>query len=270
MSAPILVTGGTGTLGTLVVQRLRDLGHEVRVLSRSEHEAADRADGVTFVVGDLMTGDGVDAAVDGVDTVLHLAGTMHGDGEKAERLVRAAGASGVKHVVYVSVVGADRMPIVSRVDRAMFGYFDSKLAGERAIAESGIAWTILRATQFHELVVMMVGGMSKLPVVPVPSVRVQPVAADEVAARLVELALSAPAGLVDDIAGPDVYTLKQLVRSYLGAVGRHRLTAPIRLPGKAARAYREGANLSPDHAVGKRTWPDFLREHVSAGGTWPC
>src|SRR4051794_39583024 len=109
MSAPILVTGGTGTLGTLVVQRLRDVGQEVRVLSRSEREVAD---GVTFVVGDLMTGEGVEAAVDGVDTILHLAGTMHGDGEKAETLVRAAAVAGVRHIVYVSVVGADRMPIV--------------------------------------------------------------------------------------------------------------------------------------------------------------
>jgi uncharacterized protein YbjT (DUF2867 family) len=264
MSAPILVTGGTGTLGTLVVHRLRDVGHEVRVLSRSERAAAD---GVTFVVGDLMTGEGVETAVEGIETILHLAGTMHGDGEKAETLVRAAAAAGVKHVVYVSVVGADRMPIVSRVDRTMFGYFESKRAGERAIAESGIAWTTLRATQFHELVLVMVGGMSKLPVVPVPSVRVQPVAADEVAARLVELALSAPAGLVDDIAGPEVFTLKELVRSYLGGVGKHRLTVPVRLPGKAARAYRAGANLSPGHAVGKRTWEDLLRERISAGGS---
>jgi uncharacterized protein YbjT (DUF2867 family) len=267
MTAPILVTGGTGTLGSLVVRRLRDVGHDVRVLSRSDPATSDRADGVSVAVGDLRTGEGVDAAVAGVNTILHLAGTMHGDGEKAETLVRAAAAAGAKHVVYVSVVGADRIPIVSRVDRAMFGYFESKLAGERAVAESGIPWTTLRATQFHDLVLMTVVGMSKLPVVPVPSVRVQPVDADEVAARLVELALGAPAGLVDDIAGPDVYPLRQLVRSYLAAVGKHRLTVSIRLPGRAARAYRAGANLSPNHAVGKRTWQEFLRACIPAGGS---
>jgi uncharacterized protein YbjT (DUF2867 family) len=261
MSAPILVTGGTGTLGTHVVRRLRDVGHDVRVLSRSDREAAD---GVTYVVGDLMTGEGVERAVDGVETIVHCAGTMKGDGEKAQTLVRAAAAAGARHVVYISVVGADRMPIVSGVDRAMFEYFESKLAGERAVAESGIAWTTLRAAQFHDLVLMMVQGMSKLPIVPVPTVRVQPVDSDEVAARLVEVALGAPAGLVDDFAGPEIYTLKHLVRSYLAAAGKHRPTVSVRLPGKAARAYREGANLSPDHAVGKRTWEDFLRERVPA------
>jgi uncharacterized protein YbjT (DUF2867 family) len=238
MSSPILVTGGTGNLGSLVVHRLRGAGREVRVLSRT---APEPADGVTFVAGDLMTGEGVDAAVAG-----------------------AARAAGVKHIVYISVVGVDRVKVVTRVDHAMLEYFASKLDGERAIAESGIPWTTLRATQFHDLVLTMASGLSKLPVVPVPTVRVQPIDADEVAARLVELALGPPSGLVDDIAGPHVYTLKQLVRSYLRAAGKHRLTMPVRLPGKAARAYRAGGNLSPAHAVGKRTWEDFLDDRVAA------
>jgi uncharacterized protein YbjT (DUF2867 family) len=259
MSSPILVTGGTGNLGSLVVHRLRGAGHDVRVLSRTAREPAD---GVAYVAGDLMTGEGVESAVAGVETVVHCAGTMKDDGQKARTLVGAARAAGVKHIVYISVVGVDRIKVVSRVDRAMFEYFASKLDGERAIAESGIRWTTLRATQFHDLVLMMAAGLSKLPVVPVPSLRVQPVDADEVAERLVELALGAPSGLVDDIGGPQVYTLKELVRSYLRAARKHRLTVPVRLPGTAARAYRAGANLSLEHAVGKRTWEDFLDERL--------
>jgi uncharacterized protein YbjT (DUF2867 family) len=104
-----------------------------------------------------------------------------------------------------------------------------------------------------------VKAMAKLPVVPVPSgFRVQTVDTGEVAARLVELALGQPAGLVPDLGGPRVYGLDELVRSYLRATGKHRLLMPMRLPGKAARAYREGANLTPDRAVGRRTWEDFL------------
>jgi uncharacterized protein YbjT (DUF2867 family) len=96
--------------------------------------------------------------------------------------------------------------------------------------------------------------MTKLPVVPVPAgIRFQPVDGAEVAARLVELALEPPAGLVPDLAGPRTYEMRDLVRSYLWATGKHRLLVPVRLPGKAARAVRDGANLAPDRAVGRRT-----------------
>jgi uncharacterized protein YbjT (DUF2867 family) len=259
MTSPILVTGGTGTLGRLVVGRLRDAGCDVRVLSRRHHEAAD---GIEFVTGDLSTGEGIEAAVDGVGTIVHCAGSSKGDGEKTRNLVRAA--SRAAHLVYISVVGADRVPIGSRVDRAMFGYFESKLAAERIVEDSGLPWTTLRATQFHDLILTVARQMAKLPVVPVPSgFRFQPVDADEVAARLVELSLGEPSGLVPDIAGPRVYEMKELLRSYLRAGHRHRLILPIRLPGNAARAVRAGANLAPEQAVGHRTWEEFLADRVS-------
>jgi uncharacterized protein YbjT (DUF2867 family) len=255
MNTVILVTGGTGTLGQRVVPRLQAAGHEVRVLSR----------GVGPFTGDLATGEGIEAAVDGVEIVLHLAGSSKGDEQKARTLVEAARAAGVRHLVYISVVGADRVPVVSGVDRAMFGYFEAKLAAERVVAESGLPWTTLRATQFHDLSLLTVRQMAKLPVVPVPSgFRFQPVDTDEVAERLVELALGAPAGLVPDIAGPRVYAMSDLVRGYLKAGHKHRALVPLRLPGKAARAFRAGANLAPDRAVGHRTWEDFLAERVAA------
>lgn len=253
---PILVTGGTGNLGHLVVGRLLDAGHSVRVLSRRAREPRE---GVTFVTGDLATGSGIDAAVQGAEIIIHCAGTQKGDGRKAEHLVRAASPAGARHLVYISVVGADRVPVRSRVDRAMFVYFESKRDGERVVAESGIPWTTLRATQFYELILLTARAMAKLPVIPVPSgVRFQPVDAGEVAGRLVELALGAPAGLVPDLAGPRVYRMDELLRSYLDATGKRRLLVPIRVPGAAARAIRAGANLSPDRAVGRRTWEDFL------------
>jgi len=167
--------------------------------------------------------------------------------------------------VYISVVGADRIPVVSGVDRAMFGYFASKLAAERIVADSGLPWTTLRSTQFHDLSLMTVRQMTKLPVVPVPAgFRFQPVDAGEVAARLVELALGAPVGLAPDIAGPRVYEMAELVRGYLQAVGKRRPILPVWLPGKAARAFRAGANLNLDRAVGRRTWEEFLADRVSS------
>ena len=256
VASPILVTGGTGTLGRLVVPRLRDAGCDVRVLSRRDREGEE---GVEFVTGDLATGDGVDAAVAGTEIVLHCAGGPKGDEDKARHLVRAASRAGVRHLVYISVVGADRVPLASGLDRAMFGYFGSKLAAERAVADSGLPWTTLRATQFQESMLLVVRPLARLPVVPVPAgFRFQPVAAGEVAARLVELALGAPAGLVPDMGGPRVDELATLVRGYLRASGRHRPILPVRVPGRAARAFRDGANLAPDRAVGRRTWEQFL------------
>lgn len=265
MTAPVLVTGGTGTLGRHVVQRLRDSGREVRVLSRSRHEPAD---GVEFVAGDLDTGEGIESAVDGADVIVHCAGAQKGDEERARCLVRAASRVGAAHLVNVSVVGADRVPVVSRVDRMMFGYFGFKLAAERVVADSGLPWTTLRATQFHDLILTMAQQMAKLPVMPVLSgVRFQPIDAGDVATRLTELALAAPAGLVPDLAGPRVYAMSELVRGYLRATGRRRLLMPVRLPGRAARAFRAGANLAPELAVGQLTWEDFLAERVGVPGT---
>jgi uncharacterized protein YbjT (DUF2867 family) len=274
MTSPLLVTGGTGTLGRLVVPRLRDAGCNVRVLSRHSHESED---GVEFMIGDLATGEGLEAAVDGIGTIVHCAGTAKGDDDKARNLVLAASRAGAQHLVYISVVGADRIPVVSGVDRTMFGYFAAKRAAENVVAGSGLPWTTLRATQFHDLVLTLAQQLAKLPVMPVPAgVRYQPVDAREVAARLVELSLGKPSGLVPDIGGPRVYELTELVRSYLRASHRHRLLLPVRLPGKAARAVRAGANLAPERAVGRRTWEDFLAERlglahrpVAVGGQRP-
>ena len=264
MSEIVLVTGGTGTLGRLIVPRLRDAGCTVRVLSRHSHEAGD---GIEYVAGDLDTGEGVAAAVEGVEVIVHCAGSNKGDEEKARNLVRAASRAGtaVRHLVYISVVGADRVPVVSGVDRAMFGYFARKLAAERVVADSGLPWTTLRATQFHTLILMVAQQMAKLPVIPLPAgFRFQPVDAGEVAARLAELALGTPSGLVPDLAGPKVYSTDELIREYLRAFGKPRPIIPVWLPGKAARAVRAGANLAPERVVGRRTWEEFLADRVSA------
>jgi uncharacterized protein YbjT (DUF2867 family) len=258
----ILVTGGTGTLGRLVVPRLRSEGRKVRVLSRHKREAEE---GIEFVTGDLATREGIEAAVEGAEIIVHCAGSSKGDEDKARNLVQAAKQAGTGHLVYISVVGADRVPVISGVDRAMFGYFASKLAAERVIAGSGLPWTTLRATQFHDLILLVAQQMVKLPVIPLPAgFRFQPVETDEVAARLAELALGAPAGLVPDLAGPKVYSTAELLHEYLRASHRYRLTIPLWLPGQAARAVRAGANLAPQQAVGHRTWEEFLADRVSS------
>lgn len=260
----ILVTGGTGTLGSLLTPRLRDAGCVVRALSRHGPKATKGAvEGVDYVTGDLATGEGIEAAVAGATTIVHLAGSNSGDDATTRTLVQAASRAVARHLVYISVVGADRVPVVSGIDRAMFGYFASKRAAERVVADSGLPWTTLRATQFYDLFLLVAEQMAKLPVAPLPAgMRFQPIETDEVAARLAELALGRPSGLVPDIAGPKVYSARDLFNAYLHASHQRRPSVSIWLPGQAARAIRDGANLAPDRAVGQRTWEAFLAERV--------
>ncbi|MFI6296255.1 SDR family oxidoreductase [Nonomuraea sp. NPDC050790] len=248
----ILITGGTGTLGRLVLPLLRRTGEEVRVLTRAPRPPAD---GVAYVKGDLVAGEGLDAALAGAEVVLHLAGGAKGDDVAAANLVEAARAAGVRHIVFISVIGADRVPL---------GWFRNKLAAERAVTGSGIPWTILRAAQFHDLALRTARAMAKLPVVPVPGgMRFQPVDARDVAERLVELVRGEPAGLVADLAGPSVYGMGDLVRGYLATTGGKRLMLPVRMPGKAGRAYRAGENLTlSGGTTGGRTWEAFLGERA--------
>ncbi|QVQ52752.1 SDR family oxidoreductase [Spiractinospora alimapuensis] len=254
MSSTILVTGGTGVLGSHVVPLLRGEGRPVRVLSRRQHPGED---GVEYVTGDLLNDEGTTAAVSGVETILHLAGGPKGDDVATRNLVRAAEKEGVAHLVYISVIAVDRIPL---------GYYRSKLASERVIVESRVPWTTLRAAQFHDLVLKVLDAAAKLPLIPAPAgIRLQPVDSGEVAARLVALAAAGPAGLATDLAGPSVRGLPELIRSYLEAKDQRRRTMPLPIPGRLGRLYREGENLSlQDVDTGERTWESFLGQRVTA------
>ncbi|MEU6510213.1 NAD(P)H-binding protein [Streptomyces sp. NPDC046942] len=238
----ILVTGGTGTLGRHVTERLRADNREVRVLSRRAQPYA----------VDLRTGGtGLDTALAGVETVVHCASTQRGGDEQAAgHLIAAARRAGVRHLVYISIVGVDRIP---------FGYYKTKLAVERRIEESGLGFTLLRTTQFHDLVVTVLAGLAKPPVLLLPAgVSDQPVEVTEVADRLAELALAAPAGRVSDMGGPEVRSFDSLARAYLRATGRRRAVAQLPLFGKTYRAFRAGGHLAPHEAVGKVTFEEYL------------
>jgi uncharacterized protein YbjT (DUF2867 family) len=254
MASPILITGGTGTLGRLVLARLRADGVEARVLSRHAH---DDEPGIAYVLGDVATGDGLDAAFDGVQTVLHLAGGPKGDAAAAQVVLEHARRARVGHLVAISVVGAGAMPL---------RYFREKAGLERAVAAAEVPWTVLRAAQFHDFVLTMARSLATMPVVPVPRMRLQSVDADEVAHRLVDLVHAAPAGLVPDLVGPAVYDAPDAVREYLRAQGSRRPVLPIGLPGKVGRAYRDGANLAVENVVhGERSWTDFLADRAQNG-----
>jgi len=261
MPARILITGATGTLGRALVPLLVDAGPRLRLLSRSDQSS----DGsVEWVRGDVSSGAGLEEAFRGVDTIVHCAGSQSNDGEKARNLVDAAISSGVQHIVHVSVVGADSVPVVSALDRAIFGYFASKREAERVITSSSIGWTMLRPTQFHEFVIMVMEQMIKLPMLPMwRGVSFQPVDTSDVARRLAELALGAPGGIVPALGGPKIYPMNELARDYLDATGKRRMIVNVPVPGKAAAAFRGGANLARDHADGVGSWEAFLAERFA-------
>src|SRR6059058_501619 len=171
----ILVTGGTGTFGRPAVARLVEQGHEVRVLSRRPSPKLPA--GAQTVRGDLSSDEAVRDAVWHANAVLHAAsntGLGRGDVDGTHRLLQiAARGASVTHFLYVSIVGIDRIPLI---------YYRRKLACEQLVAASGIGHTILRATQFHELLSAALLAVERWPIVPLPvSWRFQPVAAEEAA-----------------------------------------------------------------------------------------
>lgn len=198
-------------------------------------------------------------AVEGVDTVVHCATTPTGGDEKAAaNLIAAARRAGVGHLVYISIVGIDRVP---------FAYYRTKLAVEKQVEESGLGWTVLRATQFHDLLVRVFRAMAKSPVMMLPAgVSDQPVEVAEVADRLAELAAGSPAGRVADLGGPEVRSFESLARAYVKATGRRRAVVNVPLAGKAYRGFRAGGHLAPEQAVGKRTFEEYLARRSGGKG----
>jgi uncharacterized protein YbjT (DUF2867 family) len=243
----ILVTGGTGTLGRVVVEHLQLAGADVRVLSRGRRP---RSTDVEHVRGDVRSGGGLDSAVAGVDTIVACV-------DPVEQLVAAAKRAGSPHLVYISIVGVDQVP---------FRYYRQKLADEQLIAVSGLPWTVLRATQFHDLIAVVMRMLAKPPVMAIPAgFSDQPVDVREVGQQFARLALDKPAGRAPDFAGPEVRTMDDLARSYLKMVGKRRPIMPVWLPGKAFRAFRAGGHLAPDHAAGTITFEEYMSEQLAAG-----
>ncbi len=257
----VLVTGGTGALGREVVPRLVAAGAQVRVLTRRADAVF--PDGATAARGDLLSGEGLPEALAGVDAIAHCASgppNTKVDTAGTRNLLDAATAAGVSHILYVSIVGVDRL--------TSFFYYRAKLEAERIVAGSGLGHTILRATQFHDLVLQALAALAKPPAVAfVPKgVSAQPVDTRDVAERLVPLVLGEPAGWVPDMGGPYVEHTGDLMRTYLEAADLRRRIVPVPLPGTTMRGFRAGAHMPVSGTMGTRGFADFVRERVAPGG----
>lgn len=244
----VLVTGGSGDLGRRLVPLLEKAGHTVLVGTRHPTEA-------NHVHYDLSA-DPAPEILEGVDVLVHLATDgVHPDHDVtgSARLWKAVARSGVAHVVFTSIVGIDDHP---------FPYYRAKKVVEEQLEESGLPYTILRATQFHTLIPRFVDELGRrLGMVPVPGgLRFQPIDTGVVAERLVQLVEAGPSGRVPDLGGPEILDLDDMVGDYLRATGHRwiKFRGPYR--GKILAAFRGGQHLAPEAAVGGRTYGEFLRE----------
>lgn len=200
----IVVIGGSGLIGMKLVNTLRDRGHEA--------VAASPASGVN-----TLTGVGLSDAVAGTAVVVDVANSpsfedtavLHFFETATRNLLRAAADAGVGHHVALSIVGADRLP--------GSGYMRAKVVQEALIRSATVPYTIVRATQFFEFLGGIAGASTDGNTVRLPPVRMQPIAADDVAAALADVAVGRPVNGIVEMAGPEALPMEELVRRFLRA-----------------------------------------------------
>lgn len=248
----IVVIGGTGLIGSRVVQGLRERGHEALAASPNT--------GVNTI-----TGEGLAEALSGAQVVIDVANSPSFADDAAMDFFRTAGANllaaeavaGVGHHIALSVVGTERLQAS--------GYFRAKLAQEDLIRAASTPWTILRSTQFFPFITGIIQSGSVGDEVHLPAALIQPVSADDVAAALVDLALGAPVNGVVEIAGPEAIRLTDFAEEYLSRVEDRRpvIADPTTLYfGAALRD--DTLTPGPNPLLGSETLEDWLRQSISA------
>ena len=249
----IAIVGGTGTLGRKVAGDLAERGHEVRVLSR----------GGEFRV-DLVTGEGLAMALEGCAAVVDASNATSAKRARqvlvggTERLLTAEREVGVGHHVCVSIVGCDKVPM---------GYYKVKTDQEHVVEQAGVPWSTVKATQFHELAASAVAAAAKFGLVPVPAMKVQTVAAAEVAAAVADVTEGAPVRGRIQVAGPQIMTAAEVARTWRKVTGRRPLLVPVRVPGKLGRALRDGGLTASEPDVrGTITFADWLSSQALTAG----
>lgn len=223
-------------------------GHDVVGVSRSGPVRAD-----------VTTGEGLAAAFDGAQVVIDATNTTANldkvlvDGTR--RVLETAAKFNVKHFVGISIVGIDDSPIA---------YYRAKQQQEKVIEASPIPWTLLRATQFHDLVPKLVRGALGIGIVP-REFPIQPIDTRDVAPVLIDAAERPAAGRLPDVGGPEVHQFKDLARAWDKAAGKKRLLLAVPIPGAQGRFLREGRLCTtPDRRVGTRTFAAWLAQTYRA------
>ncbi len=257
----ILITGGTGELGKALSAQAREAGHSIRIMSRKPAPASLPAH-TEWAQADVLTGQGLAEAVRGVDVIIHAASdprnpklTKVTEIDGTRQLIEAARAAGVPHLLYISIIGVDRVP---------YYYYTYKLAAEKIVAVSGMPYSILRIAQFHSFIDFILGTFLRYPIGVLPTGwQSQPIATVEAAQSVIAAAAQPPGGRLPEVGGPEVLTLGEMARDWQAVRGQRRLIVPIRLPLAFAEGFRKGYNTNPARKIGRQTWREWLEATYS-------
>ncbi|MDP9116348.1 MAG: 3-beta hydroxysteroid dehydrogenase [Actinomycetota bacterium] len=246
----VAVAGATGVVGAHVMAALLATGHDAVPLARS-------------VGVDIVTGSGLGEALVGADAVIDVSNITTTRKRAAvdffdrgsRNLVEAGRRCGLGHHIALSIVGIDDID---------YGYYQGKLRQEQIVLSCDVPSSVLRATQFHEFPGQLLDRVPG-PLAVMPRMTVQPVAAQEVAAELVAMLEQPGAGLVPELAGPEVHDLVDLARKVLRQRRSRRALLPIRIPGPAGGAMRGGGLLpKADGPRGRITFGEWLARRTIA------
>jgi uncharacterized protein YbjT (DUF2867 family) len=247
----IAVVGGTGLIGSRVANLLEGNGHAVAVISRST--------GV-----DVITGKGLASALNGVDAVIDVADTRSLEGAApltffsafSKNLAAAETEARIRHHIGLSIVG---------LERVRGSYFWGKMAQEENVRASQVSHTIVRSTQFFELVNRVLQNEVGLDSVRLPPALVQPIAADDVAETLTQLVEQPPLNATIEVAGPEQISLSELARQMLSAQGDPRRTiADVGATFFGATIEYQALIPGPDARIVSSTFADWLRQKITA------
>ena len=247
----IVVVGGTGLVGSALLDSLKDRGHQAIGVSRST--------GV-----DITTGQGLAEVLTGADIVIDASNSRSDDAIEMLEFFRQAGRvlleagkrAGIKHHVTLSMLGADRL--------SLSGFFLAKLTQENLVRVSGLPYTILRSAPFFETIYGIATDADDGRQLRLPPMPMQPIAADDAALALADVALSAPANNILEVAGPETFRLTDLACEVLTAFEDTRQVTPD------PRALYFGAEVGPEKLVAENPWrvaptrfDDWLRNCVA-------
>ncbi|WP_174185502.1 SDR family oxidoreductase [Nocardia barduliensis] len=242
----LTVIGGTGRIGSQVVAKLTAAGHEAVPAAPST--------GV-----DVLTGAGLDRALDGADVVIDLANSPTFDEASLEffrtsmlNLLAAGEAAGVRHQVVLSILGVDQVP--------QLDYYRAKTLQEDLLRQGSTPYSIVRVTQFFEFMDAVLSWTADGDTVRLPATRLQPIAAADVVDAVVEVATGTPLGGIRNVAGPEVFPLDELGRITLAARRDSRTVVTDDTAGMFAAVTGDVLIAGPDAHLAPTHYRDWLRE----------
>lgn len=251
----ILVTGSTGQLGSAIVNQLKGSDYKVRLTSRKKPEGIGHCE---WVYSDLLSGEGLEEAVNDVEVIIHAATSPI----KNSKIIEVSGfeqflskIQHIKHFIYPSIVGIEEIPLK---------YYKLKYEAEELLKNSSIPYTIVRATQFHHFVENLLLSKPHFKRYLIPgSIKFQSVDVGEFGDHLIGLMNNGPQGKTDDFGGPKIMTLREMAEQKIKINNETNKVFSFSIPGTLYNSFLEGKNTNDNQKIGKITFEEFLRNKMN-------